>query len=432
MIILQNNKRRCTQPLTYFLTVISLALILSVLSPVQTFAAVSDLRYCAPIICKDSDTSYNLLELTDEVLGQTESGLPDLRIYNGQGEVPYALVSEQDFPAAAKVQRAEILNQGKDSQGNLQFEVVVPTSQLVRQLTFISSDKNFIRQVKVEGSHNQQDWLTLTGDSTIFDLTDEQKASHLEVNLAPTNFNYLRITIFNEGKGTFHFDSLNLSAQMETKVAAEKKERPYKLLTQSSKDGVQEYTLDLLHPHLSSKELEIITDEVNFNRPVELYASENDKEWTLLTQGEIFAYHLDKLSAKQLVLKFAASARYLKFKINNQDNHLLNIQAMRVKGFNPLLVFPADQTKKLVLFWGNSQMTAPVYDIKKFKDNLDYSKMPRASLGQTEKNKDYQFKDNRPWTERNPWLLQGILVAVAAVLLVIIIQSIRKISSEKP
>lgn len=286
-----------------------------------------DFRSCAPIICKDSVASYNFLELTDEVLGQTETGLPDLRIYSGEGEVPYTLVAEQDFPATAKVNRAEILNQGKDSQGNLQFEVAVPTCQLVRQLIFLSSDKNFIRKVKVEGSHNQQDWLTLTDDSTIFDLTDEQKARHLEVNLTPTNFCYLRITIFNEGKGNFHFDGLGLSAQMETEVAAEKKERPYKLLTQSSKDGVQEYTLDLLQPHLPSEELEVITDAVNFNRPVELYASEN------------------------------------------------------IKGFNPLLVFPADRTKKMVLYWGNSEMIAPVYDIQKFKGNLDYFKNAKCISG---------------------------------------------------
>ncbi len=429
---LQNNKRKLKRSLTYFLTrFILCTLILSVLSPVQTFAAVSDFRYRAPITVNDSIVSYNLLELTDEVLGQTMTGSPDLRIYSAEEEVPYAVVTEQDFTATAKVDRAEILNQGKDAQGNLQFEVFIPANQWFRQLTVISSDKNFIRRVKVEGSRNQQDWLTLTEDSTIFDLTGEQKARHLEVNLAPANFSYLRITIYNEGKGTFHFDGISLSAQNQTEVVAETKERPYTLLAQSSKDGFQEYTLDLLQPHLPSREWEIITDAVNFNRSVALYASENNKDWNLIAQGEFFAYQLDKLTAKQLVLKFNTRLRYLKLKINNQDNPTLNIQAMNIKGSNPLLVFLADRTKEAILFWGNSQSKAPVYDIQKFKSNLDYSKTPRASLGHAGENKDYLFKDTRPWTERNSWLLQGILVIVVAALLVIIIRSIRKISSEK-
>ncbi|MDP4159623.1 MAG: DUF3999 family protein [Bacillota bacterium] len=431
MKILHNNKRKVEQSVTQFLTIYFLIVILSLLAPVQAFAAISDFRYRAPITVNDSVASYNLLELTDEVLGQAQTGSPDLRIYSGDEEIPYAMVTEQDFTANTKFERAEILNQGSDAQGNLQFEVMNPTNQWVRQLMVISSDKNFIRSMKVEGSHNQQNWLTLTEDSTIFDLTDEQKTRHLEVNLVPTNYSYLRITIYNVGKGAFHFDGVSLSVENQTEVAAETKKRPYTLLTQSNKNGIQEYTLDLMHSNLPSSEWEIITDVVNFNRTVELYASENNKDWNLITQGDIFAYQLDKLTAKQLVLKFNTRLRYLKLKINNQDNTTLNIQAMNIKGSNPLLVFPADRTKESILFWGNSQIKAPAYDIQKFKNNLDYTNTPRASLGPPEENKDYQFKDTRPWTDRNTWLLQGILVTVVIALLVIIIRNIRRISSEK-
>lgn len=194
---------------------------------------------------------------------------------------------------------------------------------------------------------------------------------------------------------------------------------------------MQEYTIDLLQPHLPSRELEILTDTVNFNREIELYASENNKEWDLIGQGEFFVYQLDKLTANKLTVKFNNNLRYLKLKINNQDNSALNIQAMKIKGSNPLLVFPAERMKGTIMFWGNSQIKPPVYDIQKFINNLDYSKTPRASLGQTGENKDYQFKDTRPWTERNSWLLQGSLVIVVAALLLIIIRSILKITSEK-
>jgi len=353
MKILQNNKGKSKWPLTYFLTILFLSALIPAVFPVQAFAAVSDFRYRAPITINDSVASYNLLELTDEVLGQTESGFPDLRIYSGDEEIPYAIVTEQEF-ATTKVERAEILNQGKDTQGNLQFEVLNQTNQWVTQLTVISSDQNFIRIVKVEGSRNQQDWLTLTEDSTIFDLTNEHKARHMEVNLAPTNFPYLRITIFNEGKGSFHLDGVSLFTQNQTEVAVEAKERPYILLTQSSKDGIEEYTFDLLQPHLPSRELEIITDAVNFNRPVELYTSDNNKDWNLIAEGEFYAYQLDKLTAKQLALKFNTSDRYLKLKIDNQDNPALNIEGMNIKGSNPVLVFPADRTQETVLLWHSS------------------------------------------------------------------------------
>jgi len=62
---------------------------------------------------------------------------------------------------------------------------------------------------------------------------------------------------------------------------------------------------------------------------------------------------------------------------------------------------------------------------------MDYAKIPMAALGEATANEAYQFKDTRPWTERNAWLLQGILVIVAGVLLIIIVLRIRKISSGK-
>lgn len=430
MKTVQKKKMTLHKTITHFLTSLSLSImVLSVIFPVPAYGAISDFRYRAPVTVNSTTALYNLLELTDEVLGQTEIGSPDLRLYNGNEEIPYAVVTERDFNIATQVQRAEILNQGKDAQGNLQLEVLVPTGQWIKQLAIITLDKNFIRSAKIEGSRNQQDWITLTENSTIFDLTDEHKSQHLEVNLPRTNFSYLRLTVNNEGKGIFQLDGVSLSLQNQA-VELNAEERSYTLLAQSNKDGVQEYTLDLQQNYLPVEELEILTDVVNFNRRAEIYASDNNKDWHPLAQGELFSYQLDKLTAKQRILEFNSNVRYLKLKIINQDNPPLNIERIIIKGKNPMLVFSANPTKETSLYWGNNQIKAPIYDIEKFKNNMDFSKVPLASLGDVTENEAYQFKDNRPWTERNSWLLQGILVIVVVSLLIIIIRSIRKISSE--
>jgi len=405
-------------------------MIASSIFSVPAWAAASDYRYRAPVDLNATAADYNFLELTDEVLGQTEAGSPDLRLYRGNAELSYAVVTEQDFAAASHVERAAILNQGQDAQGNLQLEVLVPDGQLIKQLTLLTPDKNFIRSVKVEGSRNQQAWLTLTENSTIFDLTDEQKSRNLEINLPPTNFTYLRLTVYNAGKGSFHLDSVQLALQNQA-LRQQAKERSFTLLTQSNKGGIQEYTFDLQQSHLPIEELEIVTEAVNFNRPAEIYTSDNNQDWQQVAQGEFFAYQLDKLTARQLSLMFNSSSRYIKLKIINQDNPALNIGKLLIKGTNPLLVFPVNRTKETSLYWGNKQIKAPVYDIQKFKSNMDYAKIPMAALGEATANDAYQFKDTRPWTERNAWLLQGVLVIVAGVLLIIIVFSIRKISSGK-
>jgi len=423
------NRKVTKRFFIYFLILFAFAL--TVLFPVPAWGAVSDFRTRAYISPDASPSTYHFLELSDEIVNQTQPGFPDLRIYSNEEEIPYALITDQELLAAAKHERALMLNRGTDSKGNLIFEIEIPQNKWINQINFVSPDKNFIYQVQVEGSRNQKEWVNLISDSIIFDLTKEQKSRHVEVNLPKTNFQYLRVTLFRGVQGTMNIEGIELAYVNPTIMAARIKERPYEFRLETSKDGVQECIFDLYQSHLPSRELEIVTDAENFNRMAEMYDSENNKDWNFVVKGELYSYRLDTLTAKQLVLKFKTNRRYLKLKIHNQDNPALTIREIKIRGANPALVFPVDPMKKYFLYWNSNQIKAPTYDIQKFKDNLDYSKMPRVSLEPEEENKAFQFKDIRPWSERNSWLLQISLVAVAAVLLVVIVRSIRSISSGK-
>jgi len=423
------NRKIPTRFFTHFLLLF--LFVLAVLFPVPVWGAESDFRTRAYISLDASSPAYHFLELPDEVVSQTQPGLPDLRIYSNEEEIPYALITDQELLASARRERVQVLNKGIDSAGNLSFEIEIPQNRWIHQINFISPDKNFIYQVQVEGSRDEREWVNLLSDSTIFDLTKEQKSRHMEVNLPKTNFRYLRATVFRGVKGTLNLEGIELAYVNPTLMVAGLKERPYEFRLETSKDGMQECIFDLYHSRLPSRELEIITGAENFNRMAEIYDSENNKDWNFVTKGELYSYQLDKLAAKQLIIKFKTNRRYLKLKIYHQDNPPLSIREIKIRGINPALVFAADPAKKYFLYWNSNQIKAPIYDIQKFKDNLDYSKMPRVSMGPEEENKAFQFKDIRPWTERNSWLLQISLVAIAAVLLIVIFRSIRSISSGK-
>jgi len=202
------------------------------------------------------------------------------------------------------------------------------------------------------------------------------------------------------------------------------------LKSETGPSGEQIFTFDLAGP-LPTREIELITGEKNFNRDVELSSSADGQTWSLISNNEIFVYQLDKLSAAQLKLPFRAQARYLKLRIINQDNPALKIDAFKIRGSNPVVVFPAAPNKPFTLYWNNEQLASPVYDLAKFVENLDYDAMTRATLGPAENNPGYQFVDSRPWTERNAWLLQAMMVLLVAILLVAIIWNIRKIATNK-
>ena len=391
-------------------------------------SAPSDYKSRSATQTSPSPSGYNLLELTDEIVGQTRPGLPDLRLYHGEEEVPYGLVTDEELLRPARYEKADIFNRGTDQAGNLVFELTTPSDKIARTINLLSGDKNFIRSIQVEGSRDGQEWTVLAAGRTIYDLTEEHKTRRSEVNLGLTHFRYLRVTVYNEGKGKFTLSGVEIAYTSPAGSALETKERPYAAVGAVTKDGVQEYTMDLLQPHLPTRELEIVTKEENFNRLIEVYSSEDNKDWRLVAKSEVYSYRLDKLTARQGSIKFRTDNRYLKVRIHDRDNLPLRIEAIKLRGLNPAVVLPALEGKELFLYW-NSHVKAPVYDIQKFKGSMDYSVMPRATLGQTEENK--AFRDSRPWTERNSWLLKVILGLVVLILLVVILQSIRKISSDK-
>ena len=423
-VVILKNKRK-----DKLMVLVLSTLLISLLFPVMVNAAQSDYQNCAEININERPSGFSILELPDEVVGQSKTDLGDLRIYNGDEEIPYAVISDYEtlLPSYEEV---EMLNRGTDSQGNIVFELQIPEEKWVRQISLKSSDQNFIRSVKVEGSMDRQEWRLLTDANTIFDLTDEGKSRNLEVNLLPTNFSYLRVTIFKGVKGEFQPQGVDLLYINDANEPMDLKERPYKTISHDSKDGIEQYTLDLSWNQLPVSEMEFITDAENFNRDVIVYQSIDAENWNQTADSELYSYQLDKLTARQTMIQFQTNQRYLKVEIQNEDNQPLSIKEIKIRGINPSLIFQTDRAAKYTLFWNSSQTKSPVYDIEKFKNNLDDRSIPKASIGEIKENANYVFKDVRPWTERNSWLLKLAIVGAAAVLLLIIVKSFLKISKD--
>lgn len=401
------------------------------LSASEAYAAVSDLRNRAPITWSASPTNYSLLEIPDEVISQTQKDYPDLRIYSGTEEIPYALLNEQELNPPQLSEPASLSNRGIDAQGNLVFELNNPQGKALRQIRWFTRDKNFIRRLRVEGSHDRRDWIVLSSNSIIFDLAQKNANSHLEVELSDSNFPVFRVTVFREGNGEFNPERAELVFTNSLPTKEQLKDRSYDSEMESTKDNIQIYTFDL-KSNLPTKEIEFISDQQNFNRRVEVLTSDNKKDWKLIVQGEIYAFSLGQISAKQQTLKFFGAQRYLKLRVYNQDNLPLKITEIKIRGVNPVVVFASTAEKPTFLYWNSNQLKAPSYDIQRFKGNLDFSKLSWASLGAAEQNQEYKFVDTRPWTERNDWLLKAILIVVVGVLLLLVGRSLTKIAKEKP
>jgi hypothetical protein len=399
--------------------------------PVIVDAAPEELRYQAqltPMSREAARSSYGLLELSDEIIGQTRENMPDLRLYNGDQEIPFALVPGTST-YNKKLLQVEMFNKGRNSVGDQFFEVKIPETQWVDGFVLLTPDKDFIRKVKVEGSTDQKEWLIIQPESTLFDLTKEQKSRNTEVNFTKTNLPFLRISISNEGKAPLQLEGVKLRLIDPKENVGERKERSFEQRISVDQKGIQEIFFELKFPNLPVEELEVIIGDKNFSRKVELYGSQTGERWDLLTQGEFYNFELDKASAQNTRLNFKGESQFYKLKVFNQDNRPLEIRELKLKGTNPSLAFLQSGEGNYIVRWGNSQMRAPQYDLDKLLPNLDYSMMSHYTLSQGEENPNYKFTDRRPWTERHSWLLNAVLVFAVIALLGIIIKSVKKVNA---
>ena len=114
-------------------------------------------------------------------------------------------------------------------------------------------------------------------------------------------------------------------------------------------------------------------------------------------------------------------SRYLYYRITifNEDNPPLPVEEPIASGFARKIIFAAAAGETYRLYYGNSEASAPSYELEKVFPYLVTEDLPVARLGRHEVNPAVDVMpvrpDSVPFTERYPWLLPTV-VALAALL----------------
>src|SRR6266404_279113 len=118
--------------------------------------------------------------------------LSDLRLYDGQEQVPYTLV-EQSGGSSSQESPARILNLGKVGD-HTEFDLDVRGLNEYARVHLELDAKNFINNAQIEGRSALNDRNgTALGSSTVYDLTAEGLGSNFVLKFPPSSFPYLHL-----------------------------------------------------------------------------------------------------------------------------------------------------------------------------------------------------------------------------------------------
>jgi hypothetical protein len=360
--------------------------------------------------------------------------LGDLRLYNGQQEVPYALVVERgsrenDSKEVSVLQQSLV-------DGKTQFLIDMTGVAEYDHIDLKLATKDFVAHARVQGQEDLhgKDWALL-GESILYDLSKENLGGNSVLRLPLSTYKYLRVTIDGPVKPA---DIVGASSEFRQEQKAVWRnvggvptlaEMPMSAArNDSSRRNGKATVLTFVVPEnvpVNRVALDIDPAQPNFRRSVQVTDDKDD----YIGSGEIDRVHMvrsgQKIDSDDYDVSISAVGhKTIKVIIDNGDDPPLKIKSARLQQLEHRLYFDAPASGALTLYYGDEKLDPPVYDYAKLF--LLAKDAAPAQLGAEQANAAYTGRpDERPWTERHPAVLWIAIVAAVLVLGAIALRSMK-------
>jgi hypothetical protein len=390
---------------------LSLALSIALAAPaISYFTNVREIDVSQPAV-------QNYFVVDEEIWSRARPDLGDLRIYDGDAQVQYAL-SMQRGGTSSQEAGARILNLGNVS-GHTEFDLDMGQIAEYDRIRLSLDAKNFVLTASLAGSNTLGERpSSQLPSSTLYDFAREDLGSNFVLKLPTSSFRYLHVRL-SPGISPQQVKSAMVYDLQETKAiwisvgscAAPSQQQRVTVITCQWPPRVP---VDRVRFQADPK-------QVNFRRSVTL----SDSVRHSAGNGEITRVRLNRagtavVSEDMDVPVAIQGPGPITVSIDNGDNPPLAITGVQLLAVERRVYFDPQGKSSLRLFYGDLKLDSPVYDYARFF-NADPA-APRAVLGPGAHNQAYEGRaDERPWSERHNavlWLAMLLAVAVLAFLAV--------------
>jgi hypothetical protein len=350
--------------------------------------------------------------------------LRDLRVMRSKLEVPYVIRTN-----AGKFEEIRlpvtIRNKVVDARRGLTAVLDLGSSQEHNRVRLESSEKNFKERVLVETGDDAKHWDLANEEGLIFDVSRvERQISDLTVSYPLSTRRYIRLTIPGWSNPAY-LSGAAILRYKETAATVENVTVEGLVVSQDRKDHSTSYVVDAGSSGLPYDRLTIVPKDLRFSRVVEAFCSDDAETWNYAGGGALWKTQ----NQESLSLRIPEMwMRYAKLTIFNGDDQPLQIPEIQLSGLRRTILFPSAAAGIYTLFSGNSRGAKPSYDLEKtLPDSIEAAP---AKLGAVKNNSEFQPL-TKPWTDRNPMLLNSVLVVAVTAMLIVTWRYFRKAMGSK-
>jgi hypothetical protein len=352
----------------------------------------------------------------------SQAGLKDVRIVRAGVEIPYRLQlltarQEQTELQPAILNKAAIPNEGVQAVLDLNSH---PAHNRLRIATTL---RNFKETVRIETSDDGRAWAVARNDGLIFDISRaDRQAAELSVDYPVSTRRYVRVAIPGWHNPAY-LASAWLTYFAETGAVRDTVASLAPAVTEDAKMQATVLTSDIGFGGLAYDrvDLAVAGDASAFSRRVEVTTSGDGKTWSYAGEGVISR----TAQQESLSIDFPEQwKRYVRVTVFHGDSAPLKIARIRLSDFRRRIEFPATAAGEYWLYTGNPKARQALYDVSGLAAIA--ANAADASLGGAEANPQYRAPE-RPWTDRNPYILNSVLIAAVAVMGYMTIRLLRRV-----
>jgi hypothetical protein len=390
--------------------VLGLTLSMALAAPtISYFTNVRDISISQPAV-------QNYFVVDEEVWTRARPDLGDLRIYDGQAQVQYAL-SLQHGGASSQEEGARILNLG-DAGGHAEFDLDLGQIAEYNRIRLSLDAMNFVVTASLAGSNTLgEPPTTQLPPSTLYDFTRENLGSNSVLKLPTSSFRYLHVRLSpgispQQVKSATVYD-LQETQAIWTSVGS--------CAAPSDKQRITVVTCEWpLRVPVERIRFQVDPKQVNFRRSVTLSDSGRQHAGGEITRVRLNRAGTAVVSEEMDVPMATQSAGPITVTIDNGDNPRLAIANVQLLSIERRVYLDPQGKSSLKLYYGDIKLDSPVYDYARFF-HADPT-AAKAELSPGAHNAAYRGRpDDRPWSERHNavlWLAMLLAVAVLARLAV--------------
>ncbi len=406
-------------PVFPFALIGALAAALTLGPSIPYFTNVRDIRISQP-------EQQNYFVVDEEIWLRARPDLADLRIYDGESQVQYAL-REQRGGTSSQEAAARILNLGSVG-GRTEFDLDMGQIGEYDRIRLQLDAKDFVVTAALAGSNQLgAKPVTQLPPATLYDFSREELGSNPVLKLPPSSFRYLHVKL-SPGILPAQVKGASVYNLQETKAVWTR------VGSCSAPSQVGRTTVIVCNPParvpVERVRFRIDPRQVNFRRAVAL-SDASDRRYGI--GGEITRVKMNRggttVVSEDLDVRIGGQGSgQLNVTVDNGDNPPLSILGVELLSVERRVYFDPQGRSLLTLYYGDDKLEAPIYDYARF-----FKADPAAAQAELDPgahNAAYSGRpDGRPWSERHKAVLWLAMIVAVMVLAALAIRGLKAVSS---